>query len=189
MIGYLKGERIANNEESVVVVAGGVGYQVFVADEAFSELEVGDKKEFFIWTYLRQDTLELYGCGSEDELSFFKFLTKISGIGPKIALSLARFGSPEALKKEMEEKGSSFTKEVKGLGKKKMRQLLLELTGRVKELEKGLVSKRKEAVKALRGLGFSKAQAEEAVLKVKKEVKDPEKVVEKALKIIGKDED
>ncbi len=189
MIGYVKGKIIRKNKESVVVDAGGVGYEVFVAENTLEKAEVGGEEEFFIWTYLRQDTLELYGCLGPEELDFFKFLTKISGIGPKIALTLARFGSPEKLKKEIEEKGSTFTKEVKGLGSKKMKQLLLELTGKVKELEKGYISEREEAVKALANLGFPKEQAKEAVLKVSKDVEEPEEVVEKALKMLGKNEE
>ncbi len=172
-----------------MVAAGDMGYEVFAGDKTLKEVKQGEEKEFFTWVYLRQNTLELYGCSNPEELEFFKFLMKISGIGPKIALSLAEFGSPDKLKEEMEKKGSSFSQEIKGLGRKKMKQLLLELTGKVKELNKGRVSEREEAVKALTNLGFSKKQAEKAVLKVPEEVDDSEKVIERALKLLGQDDD
>lgn len=185
MIGYIKGKIISKSEDSMVVDAGGIGYEIFVGDESLKEAKEGEEKEFFTWVYLRQNTLELYGCSGPEQLDFFKFLMKISGIGPKTALSLAEFGSADKLKKEIEEKGSAFSKEIKGLGSKKMKQLLLELTGKVKELNKDRISQREEAVKALTNLGFSKKQAEEAVLEVPEEIEDSEKVIEQALKLLG----
>ena len=188
MIGYVKGKIKTKWDESVVVETGGVGYEVFVPDEELEGLKTGQEREFYVWTYLRQDTLELYGCATPEEMEFFKFLTKISGIGPKIALSLARYGTPGKLKEIIEEKGSAFARQVKGLGSKKMKRLLLELTGKVKEIDKGRLSEKKEAVRALTNLGFSKDEAEEAVLDAAGDGDDPEKVVEKALKSLGGNE-
>lgn len=187
MIGYIKGKVLKKGEDFLVVDTGGVGYRVFVSSEVLEKVKEGRVEEFFICPYVRENKFDLYGLEDAEKMSFFDFLSSISGIGPKIALSLVKYGSPQGLKEEIEKRGEDFAGEVKGVGKKKLRKILLELTGKVKELDKGLSAKRSEAKKALKRLGFSASQAEEAVLAVPEEVEDAEKVVEKALKILGDD--
>lgn len=179
MIGYVKGKIIFKDEDTITVDTGGVGYRIFVSDKLLSEVKEGQEVELYTWTHLRQNALDLYGCSSQEELEFFSFLEVMSGIGPKIALSLIRYGSPERLKDEIESKGSRFIKEVKGVGQKKLKQLLLELTGKVEELKAGLNKEQEEAIEALKGLGFSVRESKEVVANIRED--GAEKIVEKAL--------
>lgn len=181
MIGFVKGKVIMKGD-GVVVDTGGVGYRVLVSDSILNGVNEGDGVELYTWTHLRQNALDLYGCTSSEELEFFRMLQGMSGIGPNIALSLLKYGSPEKLKKKIERNGSQFVKEVKGVGKKKMGQLLLELTGKVKELG-STNDVQEEAVAALSNLGFSKKEARRVVVEI--EADSSEKIVEEALKLIG----
>jgi len=186
MIGYLKGEVKAKGEDFLVLVSGGVGYKVFVTESLLEEKEVGDSLELFTHTVLGRDSLDIYGLSSPGKMDFFDFLSGISGIGGKTALSLARFNSAKELKEEIEERGSRVTKEVKGVGPKKMKRILLELTGRVEKLDKEELLEKKEARRALVSLGFSKEDAKKVLLELSDDIEDTEKMVEEALKRLGK---
>ena len=186
MIGYIKGKIISKDTNSIVVDTGGVGYEVHVSERFLSEVS-SDEVELFIWTHLKQDALELYGCATRNEMDLLKMLTKMSGVGPKLALALSHFETPFALKNEIESRGSKLSKETRGLGIKKLKMILLELTGKVKEISKDdLKIEQLEAIEGLRSLGFSAKDARDVVIKIDPSITDPKEMIEEALKNIGK---
>ncbi len=185
MIGYLKGEVKAKGEDFLVVAPTNVGYKVYVTQKLIEKKKVGDEVELFTETVLGRDKLNIYGLSSSEKMEFFKFLSGISGIGGKTALSLARFDNAKKLKEAIEKRGSQVTKKIKGVGPKKMKRVLLEITGRVKELDKKELSEKKEARKALVSLGFSRDEVEQVLLELPDGVDDPEEMVEESLKKLG----
>lgn len=185
MISYLKGKIIFKGDDFVVIDAGGVGYKVIVSDELLKDLKQEAEIELFVQTFLKRDTLELYGFLNKQELEFFGFLEGLSGVGSKTALLLARFKSPSRLKKEIERLGEDFIKEVKGVGKKTAKRLLLELTGKIKEIEKVVPSEKKEAREALFSLGFSNNQIQQAFNRIPSDINRTEEIISASLKILG----
>lgn len=168
----------------MVVETVGLGFKVFVGDKIWQEAKVAVEIELFTVTALKRDTIELYGCRGWEELEFLLFLLSISGVGPKTALILAEFGSVEKLKNELEKKGKMAAKNIKGVGRKKMQRILLELTGKIQQYQKQAGSEKTEPEKALSALGFSKQEIQEALSKVPPEIKEPEEVVKKALNFL-----
>ena len=185
MIAYLKGNIISRGEDFLILETGGVGYKVLVSEESLKNLSQKKEAEFFIFTYLKRETIELYGCPNPEEFSIFEILEKMSGVGPKTALSLASIGSLKKLKKAVETKDKKKFPQLKGVGKKRMQRILLELTGKFKEMEKKALEQ-DEALDALLSLGFSKKTARKALEKVPGKIKDTKKRVSEALKAIGK---
>jgi len=180
---------LSKGDESIIIDVHGVGYEVFLEENYLKRMEKGQSVELFICMYVRETKMELYGFPSLQQVAFFELLEGISGVGPKIALSLVRFKTPENLKIEVEQRGDDLVKEIKGVGKKKLKRVLLELTGKIKSISAGVISERKQGVHALRNLGFSKEEAEKAITKVSLDIKDQNKVVEEALKWLGQDEE
>jgi len=134
--------------------------------------------------HLKEDKMDLYGFLKKEERELFKVLNDISGVGPKSSLYLSSYGSLENLKSEIE-KGDFYLK-VKGIGKKRMQKILLELTGKIKEMKKEKGDSSDEAVVALSSLGFSQKDAKELLKKVPKGIEKTEDRVKEALKLAGK---
>ena len=187
MISYLQGKIIFQEKNCIVLDVNGVGFKIFLSEKTSDKIPDNKKNiKVFTYLYLREDKLELYGFLTPEDLRFFEFLNGISGIGPKAALSLSSFSPLENLKKVIEEKDERFYREIKGIGKKKMQKILLELTGKIQEVGKKQTLQEGEAVEALTSLGFSSALAKETLSKIPKEIENAEQKVKEALKILGK---
>ncbi len=183
MINYLKGKVIEKEDKYLVLENQNIGFKIFCSSKNLKELNIGTIAQVYTFLRLKENTIELYGFLSKKELDLFEILNEISGIGPKTSLDLSSFGSLEELKKKMEEE--NFYLELKGIGKKKMQKILLELTGKIKE-----VSKKEEvvdeAIDALVSFGFSKAKAKQALLSLPEDIKTSEERIIGALKILKK---
>lgn len=183
MIHYLKGKVESKGEKFAVIEVAGVGYKVFCSPSTLKKLAEGKEIKLLTFLVLKEDIVELYGFLKAEELRLFKTLNDISGIGPKTAMLLASLGSLEKLK-EIIEKGQ-LPREIKGIGRKKAQKILLELTGKVKEIEKPQITKPDGALDALISLGFPKQRAKEVLSKIPEEAGEEEKI-KKALKILGR---
>lgn len=186
MISYLKGKVIAQGPDYIITDVGGVGYKVHVADRLLSLLPVGKEAEFYCYLHLRrEETLELYGTESPQALLVFETLNGISGIGPKAALAIASLGTMEQLRSATEKGDASFFGGVKGIGQKKVQKIILELTGKFRNLGKeGGKPEEKDAIEALVTLGFPRKKAREALAQVSSDIHNAEDRIKAALKVI-----
>lgn len=183
MIHYLKGKITYKNDKSLTLENQGIGYKVFCSPNTLKRVFQDKEIKIFTYLYLREEAAELYGFLTNEELGLFETLNDISGIGPKTATMLASLGSLEKLKEVMEK--GQLPPEIKGIGKKRMQKILLELTGKIKELK---IPERGESadgtLDALVSLGFSRQRAKEALARVPGELSQEEKI-KKALGILG----
>jgi len=188
MIGYLKGKILFKGKDFLIVEVNQIGYKVFVSRATLSGLaDHQGEVEFFVWPHLKRETIELYGCPNQKEFTLFTLLEALPGIGPKTALSLASIGSLEKLKKAIEKEDDEFLASIRGIGKKRRQRLLLELTGKLREIGDQKPFQRDESLEALVALGFSKQKAKQALLMVPKEIKETGERVTRALKILGRE--
>ncbi len=189
MISYIKGIILIKQERFLVVERQGIGYKIFVSEKVLERVKQGEEKEFFIFFILRKEKIELYGFLNPEELAVFETVEKISGIGPKGAMLVASLGTIDKLKKAVEAHNFKYFSKIKGIGKKKVQKIILELGGSLKEFNKSLIKKDDQALKGLLALGFSSKEAREALDKVSEDVRTPEKRIQKALQIFGKERD
>jgi len=133
--------------------------------------------------FISQNNIELYGFLNRDELESFKILNGISGIGPKTALSLASLGTIKEIQ-EILERGE-LPPYIKGIGQKKLQKIILELTGRIKEVKKSRNEEDKEVIEALVKLGIPRQRAKESLSKISPEIKTTEEKIKEALKNLG----
>jgi len=188
MISYIKGKILIKKERYLIVEREGIGYKIFVSEKTLEKIKQGEEKEFFTFFVLRKEKPELYGFSTLEELTVFETVEKISGIGPKGAMFVASLGTIGQLKKAVEIHDFKYFSQIKGIGKKKVQKIILELGGNLKEFNKSLIKKDDEALKALSSLGFSSKEAKDALEKVPDDIKDTEKRIKKALQVFGKND-
>jgi len=162
----------------------GVGYKIFCSPGTLRGIPNNQETEIFTHLHLKEDAIELYGFLNQEELELFEVLNSISGIGPKTAMMLASLGSLEKLKEIME--SGKLPPEIKGIGQKRMQKILLELTGKIKELKKpGAFGPEDDATEALASLGFSKQKAGEVLAKISGSLPKEERI-KIAIKALGR---
>jgi Holliday junction DNA helicase RuvA len=171
------------------VQAGGVGYRVFVLKETLARAAEGSPVSFWIYTAVREDALDLYGFAHEDELRFFELLLSVSGIGPKSALSILDIASVETLRSAIAHGNAGYLTNVSGIGKKTAEKIVLELKDKVKASEhaaSGALKGDQEALEAMRSLGYSAAEARDALRQVPSHIETGSERLREALRILGK---
>lgn len=184
MLGYLKGKIILKADDFVILDVKGVGYKVFVSKKSNEKIEENGQEKLFVFLFLARTTIELYGFLNFEELKLFEILERISGIGPKTALSLASFGSLVKLKQAIE-KDDKKLEEIKGIGEKRIQRLMIEISGELKKSPKQKISQEDDVLQGLIFLGFSRKNAETALSKMSKEIKEPKERIKEALKMLG----
>ncbi|MDR0325651.1 MAG: Holliday junction branch migration protein RuvA [Oscillospiraceae bacterium] len=110
-----------------VIDTGGVCYAVYTSLQTLSRLKKGEKARLYTFMYLREGICDLYGFGSREELSSFRLLIGISGVGPKAAVSILSVGTPEKLALAVITGDEKALTGAPGIGKKLAQRIILEL--------------------------------------------------------------
>jgi len=184
MISYLHGIVQLKDEGLVTLNVNGVGYAVRVSTFVLGELEIGEEARLFVHTQVSESDITLYGFLEKDELTFFKQLISVSGVGPKTALGILA-SPPEIVKQSIISEDADTLAKFPGLGKKTAERIIVELKNKV-DFEGNLrVPKGKivedEALEALTALGYSRYEALQMLSKVPEEIDDIEQRIKRAL--------
>jgi Holliday junction DNA helicase RuvA len=168
MIARLSGTVWGIGEGHVVIRAGGIGLQVHVHSGMLAHLDgVGQPVELFTHLHVRENELALYGFLTEEELSLFKLLLSISGVGPKVALALLGTVSPDAFRQAVLQEEPVLLTRVPGIGPKTAKAIIFHLKDRLipagAEAVPLLSDADAEVIAALTGLGFSLVEAQAAL--------------------------
>ncbi len=190
MISYLRGNVIAKDEKSLIIDVGGVGYGVYAPLSFLLEAKEGQIVE--VYTYVdmatREETISLYGFAAMEELSFFKQLIKISGVGPRSALAALSVARLQELKKAISAGDSSLLQKVSGIGKKTAERIIVELKDKVgvEDAAGGIgASGDRDVYDALAGLGYSVSDIRGALRKISPEAETIEEKVREVLRVLG----
>lgn len=183
MISFIRGYVADSTESSVILEAGGIGYEIFMTGTAI-EKAVRESGEILVHTYfhVREDAMQLYGFLSRDDLQVFRLLLGVNGIGPKAALGILAGLTADELRFAVLSDDVKTLSRAPGIGKKTAQKLILELKDKLNaeeafELKLAYVQEEAgseaaaadgsgEAVEALVALGYSSTQALQAVRKV-----------------------
>ena len=188
MIANLSGTLTAIGKDSIVVQVGGVGFRVSVPRRLLDTLG-GPGQEVTLYTHLhvRENELTLYGCGSEEEMTLFRLLQTVSGIGPKVALSVLSALPPDRLQAAIAQADEATLARVPGIGPKTAKKLVFDLKDkvaaelRVGEPRPALTEADADLIAALTSLGYSVAEAQEAIRSLPREPLSLEERVRLAL--------
>jgi Holliday junction DNA helicase RuvA len=189
MIGKIKGTISEKFKDSYLVeTKSGVFYRVYSASSALNEEMIGKNTELYIYTYVREDTLRLFGFKQRRELHFFEILISISGIGPSLGQTMLSFYSPEQIERGVADQDVEFFKEVPGIGKKSAKKVIFELSSKLEkeyELSKGQLSEDESLfIEALENLGFKNKDIYSALKKINQD-KPLEEQIRQGIKILS----
>ena len=172
MIAHLQGRLFEKQPNRIVVDVNGVGYDVFVPLSTFYGLgDTGSEVRLRIHTHVREDALLLYGFATRLEQDLFERLIAISGIGPKVALSILSGIEPPELVRAIQTSDLARLTAIPGVGKKTAERVVLELKDRLPHAavaapigdEVPTASARDDLLSALINLGYHRPLAEKAV--------------------------
>ncbi|MQL53703.1 Holliday junction branch migration protein RuvA [Desulfofundulus thermobenzoicus] len=161
--------------EGVIVDVHGVGYLVRVPRSTMEKLPArGQEVELHTHLIWREDGPALYGFDSREELSAFRFLLHVSGVGPRVALSILSAVTPDILNRAVSEENDALLTRVPGIGKKTARRIILELKDRLGAVPFPAAAAQRsteesDAVAALVALGYTEVDAHRVVQAVCKE--------------------
>lgn len=169
MIAHLRGKLVAKHPNQAIVEAGGVGYDVAITVPTFSELPaVGVEVALHIHTHVREDALALFGFLRPQEKQLFERLISVSGIGPKLAITILSGMKAEEMVAAIRGNDLARLTKIPGIGKKTAERLTLELRDKLDTFGAAppvtTVSPVEEDVlSALVNLGYQRAAAEKAL--------------------------
>lgn len=177
MIAHLSGRLFSKQPNRVIVDVNGVGYEVNIPISTFYEVgEVGSSVQLQIYTHVREDTIALFGFVTPKEKLMFEYLTSISGIGPKLGITILSGMPVDELVSAIRQSSLARLTAIPGVGKKTAERLVVELRDRLSKLQAaaaepsratGVLSQQQEdTISALVNLGYPKPSAEKAVQRV-----------------------
>lgn len=189
MISQLTGNVAYRGTDNIILLVGGVGYKVAATLDTISNLV--EHTEATLWTHLavRENSLDLYGFLSRDELRFFELLLSVSGIGPKSALNIIGIADIRTLRGAIAAGDVTHLTKVSGIGKKTAEKIVLELREKMGTADLEMSSSHKadaDALEALHALGYSLSEARETLKLVPREVEGSNERLREALRLLGK---
>lgn len=200
MIAYIKGELTGVYENSIIVETGGIGYNIFVPLGILDELpQTGNIVKLFTYMQVKEDGISLFGFANEDELTIFKMLIGVSGIGPKGAIAILSVMTTDDLRIAVTAGDSKAISKAPGVGSKTAQRIIIELKDKVNiqdilhdqsldiENAAGINEKGKnEVALALVSLGYTQTEAFKAVNKaVITEGMTTEEILKASLKVLA----
>jgi Holliday junction DNA helicase RuvA len=159
MIAFLSGTIRFHETRAIIVDVHGVGYRVYAGNSVLRRTD-GEAIELFTHHHISDDAMDLYGFASADELGLFESLLKVSGVGPKSALSILSDNSAEAVRQSILNADASLLLNVSGIGRKTAERIILELSG---SLAQSTNVGPDDALDALERLGYTRREAAEAL--------------------------
>jgi len=168
MIATLEGTLEYRGDDSIIINVGGIGFRVYVPASTLSQLgAVKGRVSLYTHLHVREDNISLYGFASSEELTLFKSLISVSGIGAKLALALLSALNPEQLVMAITSGDIDLLSQTHGIGKKMASRLVVELRGKLekdwREMALPLAPERVDVIAALTGLGYSVTEAAKAI--------------------------
>jgi Holliday junction DNA helicase RuvA len=180
MIAHLRGRLLAKHPNQVVVETGGVGYDVTISVPTFSDLPgLGSEVALHIHTHVREDLIALYGFLRPAEKQLFEKLITVSGIGPKLAITILSGMAADEMVGAIRGNDIARLTRIPGIGKKTAERMVLELRDKLPPPGTGEVpatpvmsAMEEDVLSALVNLGYQRAASERALVSVPKNGKD-----------------
>ena len=194
---YIKGEKVLTGDGFAVVEAGGVGYRIQTSAYSIGELSgKSGTVTMYVQLVVREDAHEIYGFTTNEELAMFKHLVSVTGVGPKVALSILSVLSPSGVALAVITDDTKSITRAQGVGPKLAKRITLELRDKLKNediVSADIIAENSayiaesdnisEAAAALTVLGYSSADAKNALARLDSAL-SVEELVKEALKLM-----
>ena len=174
MIAHIEGEVSEKFLNSIIVDVHGVGYEIGLSQIDAEATNVGERKKFYTYHAIRENSEDLYGFSSLMAKKIFELLISVNGVGPKAAMAILSLATPEEVRNAIANADTVFVSKASGVGKKSAERVIVDLKDKVglptkygaTEVKAAIVPEDDEALDALMALGFPLKEATEALAKV-----------------------
>lgn len=188
MIASVRGKILEKYDDSVVVEVGGVGLDILASRVALDDCYVGDEVSIVTRLIVREDSLTLYGFGNIHERDLFDVLIKISGVGPKLGMTIVSTLSIDNLRNAILSDRVEILTRVPGIGKKTAQKIMLELKDKLPMgldaiPDSGFDDVNADVMDALVALGYSVVEAQSAVQSLPPDA--PDSIEERTILALG----
>ena len=169
MIALIRGKLISKHPNQAILETGGIGYDVTITVPTFSDLPgVGSEVALHIHTHVREDAIALFGFLRASEKQLFEKLITVSGIGPKLAITVLSGMAADAMVGAIRSNDLAQLTKIPGIGKKTAERMVLELRDKLESFAVApaaapVSAVEEDVISALENLGYQRALAEKAV--------------------------
>ena len=204
MLAYIKGELALKTRAYVVIDVGGLGYKVFMAENAMENIgKIGDNVKVHTYYRVMEDDISIFGFNTAEELRLFELLISVSGVGAKTAITMLGTIEPSDFAIAIISNDINTLKKLPGIGRKTAERIVLELKDKIKkeqQIEELEISnnnsnsiqkqikkdkKQEEVFIALQVLGYNNKQIEETLEKIDNNL-SLEEMIRMGIKILSK---
>ena len=201
MIAHVRGKISEKFNGSIIIDVNGLGYELFVSVVDFDLVNLGESVKFYTYHHVREQSEELFGFSTLSAKKIFEMLISVQGVGPKAALAILSLGNVETVRSAIANSNAGFIQKASGVGKKTADRVVVDLHDKVglptkyensneiieknnlEEIffENNQLNSSDEAVEALMALGYTLADASEALKNIDTDLSTAERVT-KALR-------
>ncbi|MDP4636602.1 MAG: Holliday junction branch migration protein RuvA [Crocinitomicaceae bacterium] len=189
MIGRLNGRLIEKNPTDLLIECGGVGYEVKISLNTYSQLGSDESIHVYAKLIVREDAHILYGFANKEEREMFNHLISVSGIGPNTAMIMLSSLVPDEIAQAIMSEDVPTIQKIKGIGTKTAQRVIIDLKSKVSKMELSTENifssnnrNRFDALNALVSLGFDKKSAEKVLDKLDTGTQSVEELIKEALR-------
>jgi len=194
MIAYLQGTVLKKTEKKLILLTQDIGYAVQTSKSINESLTEGQDAKFFIYHNIREDSSDLYGFTSYEDLEFFELLISINGIGPKVGLEICNIPSNK-VKSAILNEDTAMICSIPGIGQKTAQRIILELKGKISISDLQLLEPQQhqglgkhelneDVIDALTKLGYQRKQILATLSKAPAEINNEEELITYFLKSV-----
>jgi len=181
VIAGIEGVLKSTADDCVIIDSHGISFRIYSPTSTLSIIgSPGERVFLHTYLHVKEDGLTLYGFASAEERRMFEMLIGVSGIGPKVALSVLSVLNPERLSLAIATGDQDLLSSIPGVGKKTAARLILELKGKFEQLEAGVPFPHEDVRAALISLGYSAAEVAGALAEIPS---DPKLTLEEKLRL------
>jgi len=190
MIAHVSGTIVEKFDSSLIIDAGGLGYEVLVANGDFDAAKLHDRVKLYTHDHLRENAHDLFGFTSLAAKKLFELLISVSGVGPRMALAILSLGTAEQVRSAIANSDVDYVQQATGVGKRLAERVTVDLRDKVglPTLQVAGTPARlignDDALDALVALGYSLAQATQALAQVDAGL-TPQQRIKQALRVLS----
>ncbi len=188
MFGHITGKIFDLKGTKAVVDAHGIGFSIHSTISYLNKLKLNQEASFWTYTAVRENSIELYGFETEEELRLFELLITVSGVGPKSGLAILSVAGAKAIIDAVATNDTSSLTKISGIGRKTAEKIVLELNGKFGNTRKGEAGSNEDidVFEALKSLGYRDRDIQETIKKLPKNLAGANEKIKYALKNLGK---
>lgn len=187
MIAYLIGQPKLTTDNKLILLANGVGYGILASSRVIAQVQNKQQVSLYIYTYVKEDKLELYGFLNQQDQQLFELVLGVSGIGPATALSMMDKDAPQLIH-AVQEADVAFFKAIPRIGKKMAQKIIIELRGKLGELKelnlKPLSNTQQQVADALMALGWDEDSIRPTLEQLDLESLSESEAIKQALRLL-----